>query len=67
VYLGGFFHGVVGRLAEWIINVVHLGFQPSEIARLSYFELKYYGGECHSIIQGTYKRQLEEIKKKAGV
>jgi hypothetical protein len=62
----GFFSGVEQRVTNWTVNVVHLGFQPSEIERLKYYELKFYGSECHDIIQSVYENQVREIKKKVG-
>jgi hypothetical protein len=62
----GFFSGVEERVANWTVNVVHLGFQPSEIARLKYHELKFYGGECHSKIQSVYENQISAVRKKVG-
>jgi hypothetical protein len=44
-----------GGLGQWMLNVVHLGFQPSEIKALSFSELRYFS-ECHDKIQEAYKR-----------
>jgi hypothetical protein len=42
-------------LGQWILNVVYLGFQPSEIKQLTYSELQYFS-TCHDRIQEGIKR-----------
>jgi hypothetical protein len=50
------------RVGQWILNVVHLGFQPSEIYALGYYELKEFS-ENHDIIQKAYKDVVTNPKK----
>jgi hypothetical protein len=53
-------------MGQWILNVFHAGVQPSEIFKLKYHDLAYFS-EMHGIIQGEYKRQVDEANKpKAG-
>ena len=53
-----FFIGVMPRVGQWMLNVVHQGFQPSEIFRLGFHELKYFS-DCHDAIQ---RAQAESVK-----
>lgn len=50
------------RVGQWVLNVVHLGFQPSEIYALGYHELKYFS-ECHDIIQKAYASAVKNPKR----
>lgn len=46
-------------IGQWILNVVYLGFQPSEIKQLTFSELEYYS-QCHDKIQQAYKNALNK-------
>ena len=51
------------RFGQWILNLVHLGIQPSEIYALGYHELKFFS-ECHDAIQKAYARPITNPKSK---
>lgn len=45
-------------IGQWILNVVYLGFQPSEIVKLTFSELEFYS-RCHDKIQAAFKKPKE--------
>jgi hypothetical protein len=46
------------RVGQWMLNLVHQGFQPSEIFALGFHELKFFS-DCHDFIQ---KAQADAVK-----
>lgn len=51
------------RVGQRVLNVVHLGFQPSEIYALSFRELAYFS-ECNDIIQKAYDDSIRRANQR---